>query len=337
MKYNLRSFSNKKIQYLATKKKCRFESGYSPWVNFESENSSFGKCFRYLAYYPKFLPLFISSDHGVHWASKIDLREKYTKFPYFTWNKNKYNEMKKLNKKVYFIKFPWLLYKKHFLDKKNLSKIKKGTIVFYLHSSAHIRAEYPNLDKYLKKIKNLDKKYHPISLMLSQDCVHENLHLKLRKYNINLVTAGNLNSQNFIDQFYDLISNFKYASSAPSACGVGSHFFYCVEAGLNFFFYGDRVKFRNINLKSHFSKNKYMKFENYGFAKEVKKLHYIEKLFSKKNKYLSKEKIDLVNEYLGSKSTMSRIRISIIIWLSFFINIINFIKICFFYLRMKIN
>jgi hypothetical protein len=242
-----------------------------------------------------------------------------------------------INKKVYFIKFPWLYYKKDFLDKKNSSKNKKGTIVFYLHSSSHIKAKYPNLDEYLKKLKNLDNKYHPISIMLSQDCIHENLHLKLRKYNINLVTAGNLNSQSFIDQFYSIISNFKYASSATSACGVGSHFFYCVNAGLNFFFYGARVKFENINLKSFFSKNKYMTFENYGFTKEVKNLRYIEKLFSKKNEYLSKEKIDLVNKYLGIDSTMSRMRISIIIWSSFFINIINFLKIFFFYLRMKIN
>ena len=335
MKYNSRSYSNKKLIYLCKKKKIRFESGHAPWINFESENTSFGKCFRKLAFYPKFLPLFISSDHGVSWSSKIDKREKETIYPYFTWNKKKYLELKKLNKKVYFIKHPWIYYKEKYLDKKNLKKKREGTLVFFLHSNSHVKAKYFNLAKYINQLKKLDKKFHPISIALYQGDINQKLHLKLRKYKINLVTTGNVNSQNFIDHFYDLISNFEFVSSPTSSSTIGSHFFYSINAGINFFFFGKRVKYENINLKSYFSKKKYMVLSDYGFPDEVNKIKLLEKLFSKKGNNLSNKKINLINEYMGYKASMSRVKISLIVWLSLFKNILTCVKIYFFLIKMK--
>ena len=39
--------------------------GFAPWVNWESERTGFGKLIRRMAFYPSFLPLFVSSDHYV--------------------------------------------------------------------------------------------------------------------------------------------------------------------------------------------------------------------------------------------------------------------------------
>ena len=41
-------------------------TGKAPWVYWTSELYSFGRLYREWAYYPKRLPLFIYSDHGVH-------------------------------------------------------------------------------------------------------------------------------------------------------------------------------------------------------------------------------------------------------------------------------
>tara|TARA_Y100001958_G_C21246283_1_gene576621 strand:- start:5927 stop:6451 length:525 start_codon:yes stop_codon:yes gene_type:complete len=155
--------------------------------------------------------------------------------------------------------------------------------------------------------------------MLSYFDIQKKIHLKLRKLNVQIVTAGDIESRNFIDKFYSLITKFKYATSVKSSTTLGSHFFYCVNAGLSYFFMGGRIK--TYNYSSEFSKKKYLKFSDYGDMEDVHKIKKIEKLFSIKKKSIAKKDFDLVNEFLGMNSNTSRIKIIYVVWKSFFKNI----------------
>ena len=108
-------FSDEKLEALC-RKPSHFELGFAPWASWEAENSSFGKTFRNWARFPSFLPLFISSDHGVHWESRCWDNETLNEFKtYFTWNQKKNANMRSVfQKNSYHVPHPWVNYRKKY-------------------------------------------------------------------------------------------------------------------------------------------------------------------------------------------------------------------------------
>jgi hypothetical protein len=309
------------------------DKGLAPWANWESENCSFGICFRSFGFYPKFLPLFINSDHGVHWESKVWPNETTDSFAYFTWNYRKFLKLKKLKIEAYHITHPWVFYKKkHFLT---MPKKKGGTIVFFPHSNDCTRPHFDNLDHYFKLLKNLPNKYKPISIMLSCHDIRNGLHFKLRKYGYNLITAGNTNSVHFVKRFYDLASKFRYATAPSSPTSLPSAFFYSVDLGLSFFFLY-KIKWQVYSNKG-FLKKGMAKPEHYGDETDINFLKKINKIFlyNNHNNELNRNKIKIITGYLGLSSNLSRFNFSYILWKSFFKNVLNlsFFKIYFYELK----
>lgn len=65
----------------------RLNKGMSPWLYWTSELYSVGRLYREEAYYPKLLPLFIYSDHGIHRSSELAVHELENKSNvHFTFN-----------------------------------------------------------------------------------------------------------------------------------------------------------------------------------------------------------------------------------------------------------
>jgi len=290
----------------------KFESGFSPWLTWESENSSFGKIFREWGFYPRFLPLFFSSDHGVHWESKCWPNEVSSPYStYFTWNAKKNKLMRNNhNKKSYHVPHPWIFYrKKHF---PTLPNHRSGTLVFYAHSNTTTTPRYENLDKYINDLKSLPDKYQPISICLSFHDINKGLHKKLRKYNLPLVTAGITNSRNFVDRFYSMIYKFKYCTSSH----IGSHTFYIVESGIPFFIYGPYPEF---NLKgSKYVKDGPQDLYEYGDENDVCYYHKLIEVLSVQTDQVTPEQYNLISIYLGLKSNISRLNLCWIMWREFF-------------------
>jgi hypothetical protein len=318
-----RSFSNFLIKKLSIGNTL-FDKGLAPWFKWESENSSFGLCFRLFGFYPKFLPLFINSDHGVHWESKIWPNEKFSS-PFITWNYRKFLNFNKLKVEAYYLKHPWIFYKENifFKKKKKINSLKKGTIVFFPHSNTSTKPNFNNLNNYFKLLKNLPEKYKPISLMLFHLDISRELHVKLRKFGFNIVTAGHSSSVNFVKRFYDLISLFKYATSPMSEESIPSALFYCVDFRLPYFFLG-KVKWM-VHSHSAFVKKGNIKASMYGDQVDIMFLKKFNKLFyyNNYNNELSREKKNLVAKYLGIDSKISRYQFSFILWKSFFKNLFN--------------
>lgn len=216
----------------------RQERGKAPWATWESENSSFGRTLRLWTGYPDWLPLLVCSDHGVAFHGKIGLNEIENKYKvHLTWNAKKYKSLQTYpNIDPVHVQHPWVSYRKtHYAD--HHKKNRKGTVVYFPHSNPQSELVF-DLERFIENLKNLPSKFHPVFLCLMSHDIKKGLHKALRKYGIPLVTAGNTNSQYFVDRFYEIAYGFRYAASVD----LGSHVFYLLEAGVPVFLTGDPVK-----------------------------------------------------------------------------------------------
>lgn len=319
-KYNL---SNKEILNL-NKKKYILRLGYTSWI---SEVSGLGKSFRYFLKYPSFLPFFFGSDHGVNIGTKYDDYDKNNFNIFFSWNKKKIEFLRKINNlKSYFIPHPFIFYRRNKLQHLFLKK-KSGTIIFFPHSNDNIVVKF-NIKEFINEIKKLKPKFKPVSVCL----MHNDINLKnlryLRKNNINIVTAGHVDNYDFVDNFYKMISNFKYSAS-PKVPFVGSNLYYCVEASIPFFFLKSEAKYYfKVN-------NKRRDVSSYGDKYDEINYYKFIKVFQRFSERVTKKQKDLVNYYLGLNSNISRFKLIFIIYFSLLKNFHIFLYNIFFFIIKK--
>jgi hypothetical protein len=295
------------------------EKGNAPWVYWESENSSYGKLIRYFSYYSSYLPLFVKSDHAIHTESKLWQNEVNTKnnIPFLTWNYRKYLKFKKIKKNTYYILNPWSFYvsqKFNFLKKKNH---KKGTIIIYPHSNS-TTVPILNNKNYFDKLKKLPKRFMPLKIMLSYYDIEQNIHKKLLKYGIPIVTAGSIRSKYFVDKYINIISKFEYATSPKYTIGLGSAFFYCIDFGLRFFFYG-HAKFRMIKEAQGISK-KILQSSDFLDRNDKNFVIKMNKIFSYKNLQKIYNQKKFITKYMGYNSQLTRTNLFFILIKSLVLN-----------------
>lgn len=292
----------------------RFERGFAPWVHWESENSSFGKTLRKWAFYPAFLPIYASSDHGVHWESRCWPNEVEAKSEvFFTWNKKKNFLMNRDHgKNSYHIPHPWVHYRKNYFEQPSLESL--GTLVFFAHSNRTTTPVYSDLDKYINDLKSLPSKFQPIVLCLSFQDIEKGLHKTLRKYELPLVTAGTTQSKDFVDRFYSLIYRFRYASSS----NIGSHTYYILEAGIPFFLFGPYPEYYIQG--SNAVQDGKQDLNDYGDEEDLNEFSKFKRLLSEPSDKVSQEQYAIASKYLGMNSQISRIDASIILWRQLFLH-----------------
>lgn len=306
-------YSDEQLEMLCLPR-SRFECGIAPWAAWESENSSFGKTFREWTNYPKLFPLYISSDHGVHWESRCwpnEINSRYSTF--FTWNKKKNDLMRRIhNKKSYHVPHPWVSYRRKHFSTLPINRL--GTLVFFPHSNTSTTPVYENLDEYIADLKSLPEKYQPVVMCLSFHDIDKKIHKKLRSYDIPLVTNGTTNSKNFIDRFYSLLYQFKYASSS----NVGSHTFYILEAGIPFFLYGPYPKY---HIKGSVAvKDGEQDLRDYGDEEDLREFSKFKQLLSSPEDKVTAEQHALMSKYLGLDSEITRLKASLILWRELFLH-----------------
>jgi hypothetical protein len=160
---------------------------------------------------------------------------------HFTWHPVKaqrYNNF--AGKKVIQIIHPWISYRR--LRGITRSKRREGTLVFFTHGTPDVKYEGRDSEEYFEKLRELPDKFQPVVLCLYMHDVETGLHKELRRHGFPIVTAGNTSSTNFVDQFYDLVKGYSYATAQT----WGSYTAYCVELGIPFYFLGERPELVNI-------------------------------------------------------------------------------------------
>jgi hypothetical protein len=207
----------------------------SPILFWSTELYGFGKCYRNWLGISKFFPIPFYGDHGVDLTGILHPHEKYNKSKYhLTFSKARVENLNNYKfKKLLYIQNPWVTYRKE--KSFQLKKIRQGTLIFFAHTNVGIDFENNNFDLYFNQLSILDKDFGPFVICLHKTDIQKGLHKNLRKFGYPIITAGDTLDPNFVDRFYEIIINFKQATSNK----IGSYIFYCTEIGLPFFLYGD--------------------------------------------------------------------------------------------------
>jgi hypothetical protein len=284
-------------------------TGFSPWTYWTSEHYSLGKCLRILAHYPRFLPLYVYSDHGAGLHSAFYPHELVNNaHVYLTFHPLKAERHKNLlQKRVVRIPHPWTHYRRSRRIERNSAS--RGTLAFVTHHAPGFEWHDHVTLEYFASLRALPDKYQPVVLCLHMHDIHAGLHRNLRGSGFPIVTAGNTSSLAFVDRFYDLVTKFRFATS-PS---WGSQVAYCVELGVPYFFLGDRPRLLNL---SH--REVPLGEVRYRDEYEQEYNERADALFRIPVDEVTAEQYRFVNSVLGLDSRISRVQLSWILWREFF-------------------
>lgn len=289
----------------------RTEAGYAPWASWEVENSSFGRTLREWADYPSWLPLCASADHGVHWESRCWPNEIESPYQLFlTWNGKKARLMRERHgKAALHIPHPWLAYRrKHYPE---LDPARHGTVVYFTHSNSTTTPVFKSLDVYIQSLRDLPAHFYPVVICLSFHDVLKGTHRMLRPYGFPIVTAGTTNAQCFVDRFYRIARNFRYACSPT----IGSHSFYLAEAGVPFFLYGPAPTY--VIKGSRAVCDGEQDLRDYGDDEDIEHFMALRRLFSEPADVVSTAQREAVGRYLGEDAGTGASQFQSALWQSF--------------------
>lgn len=201
----------------------------------EVRNYGFNIIMKNYTRFPYILPMPCHMEHGwtpLEGALISDL--KTDKPLMMVFSKRRRDAWKKKSRiPVVIMGSPFIHYKNtHKIAKK---KDAKGTVAFPNHSTYDLKSQF-SIKEYCRELKKLPKKFQPITICLFWlDFIDQKADI-YRKMGFPVVSAGPkfTNSLNFVNNFYNILSNHKYATSNE----IGSYTFYAVDLGLPFFLTG---------------------------------------------------------------------------------------------------
>jgi hypothetical protein len=260
-----------------------------------------------MAFYPNFLPLFFSSDHGTTLYKDIahDI-SSIKKKPIFhlTFSESVVREQVwKIRPRVIGVRHPWFINR----DVLNYPESRSGTIYFPHHSNPGFKVfGFRDIDA-IKYLTNLPTKFNPISVCLHSHDLNGDREELFRSAGFEIITAGDGRAINYRENFLNLISNYRYGISE----GWGSQVAYLIKLGIpTQIIFGDITVVEDIpGAKPHGTGDSV-------FKNNIRKL---DVAFATAPDQITPEQIKLVEELLGFKFRCSRTKIFLIAWGSLFI------------------
>lgn len=265
----------------------------------------FNKIIKDYAKYPRILPLPCHMEHGWSAESCPLITDIVIDKPLMlVFSKRREKAWKRKNT------IPVVIMGSPFIHYRNMYKITqksdaKGTIVFPSHSTLYIKNKFSRID-FCKKLKKLPKEFQPITICLFYldylDPISEIYH----KMGFKVVTTGPKinNSLSFVKNFYDILSNNKYATSND----VGSYTFYAINMGLPFFLTGEAPLLLNKDLKD-MNMGKQGRIEDFAIGRKSKKLFSTGPV-----KTISKTQSQFVIDELGIRDCLSPAKMRSLFW-----------------------
>ncbi|WP_218599354.1 hypothetical protein [Polaribacter sp. NJDZ03] len=270
-----------------------------------SEQYGFGKILRKMAFYPSFLPICAHFEHSSppFFDEIWDIEKKFLTVAFFhrddyvaQWN----DRFKEKAKGMSFMS-PFVWYKKN--KKIKISKTAKGSL-FFIHHTREGVDRLHDQNRIIKKIEGVDEDQKPVSFCFYYLDIQKGLHLPYQELGYNIVSAGNSNNPNFIENFYNLIINYKYALTNS----IGGHLLFATNLGMPVSYFeelepihkSELHRFNQAMLTLHTSKT-------YLDAK---------KLFKGNNKEVNVKQKEFTDRMLGVFSKTNRFRLSIVLYKS---------------------
>lgn len=309
-------------------------SGYTEWKYWSSEIYSFGKYLRLYGRYPKWLPLYVSMEHGITVVNPDYIPPHETNdnsYCFFMLSPKRIPFYKgKTEKPCFPLKSPFVYCRERNKFKQDLNA--KGTLFFFSHSTSSIENRM-DIEKLCAQLKGLPSQLQPVCICLHMHDINKNMQREFLKEKFPVYTAGNTSDIRFSERFYELIKHFKYTASNA----IGSNTFYSVEMGIPFFFYGDPPDYYNLS-DQNIPIGDY-EIEKDKFYQEAVKLF----TFKDFDIRITDEQKDFVSTLLGLKTGLSRSEVSKILWKAYFSNetffliplrfLFSWVRICFRLLR----
>jgi hypothetical protein len=264
--------------------------------------------YRYVYRYPRFLPLCISTEHGVCFTSEYDRAIQKIKFKglmFFTWNSRTIIEnMGAASPKFVGQIHPWVIFKEQ--NDLKIDSERSGTLFFPYHTVPGIRSEGEDDERSVRFLED-EKVIKPVTV-----CLHWNdFESRRRKYfedNGFLVTyVGNPNSDDFMMNFFDLVKDKKYAVVEGWSSAVS----FLIDLGIPTI-----MLHREISAYSDGGPQNDWGFSNSEFRNEYKDVF---NLFKNQVESPTSEQLLFVQKLLGYQYRRNRKRNMALIWLSLFI------------------
>lgn len=176
---------------------CDVEVTSTKWLYWPTEIYGLGSEIRNLGYYPQSWPLNIYSSHGVSLDEIPAPHELNSQAPVIVYNsKRLVNQFGKLSSKpCYCIISPFVHYRRR--KKITRSNNATGTIVFVGHSTPDID-DLSDVQNYISQLKDLPKKYKPITTCLHFHDINKGLHKFFLQQGFTVVTVGNPSRKDFV-------------------------------------------------------------------------------------------------------------------------------------------
>lgn len=212
-----------------------------PWLSWTTETYGTGKGLRRWIGWPDALPLPISCDHGVALCGALLKHERdFAGRVHLVWGADRERVARNLSSKtIVRVPHPWITYREHIKPQRSADR--RGTLVFYPHTTASVAYAREYHATYLDQLKQLGDRFGPLVVTLHMNDVRPEVVAAIRAAGFPIVTAGATWSHRFVDRFYDLIDRFEFATSSSG----GSELFYCHEFGLKYFLHGEPPRYFN--------------------------------------------------------------------------------------------
>lgn len=188
-----------------------------------------GKLFREYGWYPRFLPLFIQVSHSIAMYDEpahLDLVHPFRDMFYFSermvaaWKE-------RTNRPVSLIESPYSFYcRTRKIEKKSTAT---GTLVFPAHETHWVKG-HTNYEELVGLLKSLAPEFQPVGVCMYWLDIESNKHRIFIDNGFPVYTAGHWANEHFVDNFYEILRNYKYALSNM----IGSYTYYAISLGLPF-------------------------------------------------------------------------------------------------------
>jgi len=196
--------------------------------HWSAEIYGFGNCFRSFIRYPWFLPIFLTSDHGINLSQYIDPEIKSGSFGsrvHLTWSEEN-TEIQIQGITIVPIQHPWLMYFENSSKVENNSR--RGSIFYPLHKAPGY--DFFGLDDQasIDYLNELPDEFHPIEVSLHMHDLGGDRQKLFEDSGFKTVSLGETNNPSFHRKFFSLVSNYKYAFSES----WGSHVPFLIKSGI---------------------------------------------------------------------------------------------------------
>ncbi|WPU65839.1 hypothetical protein [Peredibacter starrii] len=283
-----------------------------------AEYYGMGRIIREMGYYPRKWALCISTDHGPSQddeALRFELTHKYPVILFHSMRRT--IAWRSASARLAFCSgSPFAFYRRK--NQIRISKNAIGTLAFHTHSTDQISVKQ-QIFEYIEELNSLPEIYQPVEICMYYKDVEKGLHLEYLSKGFVVHTAGHIQDINFVENFYNILKNFRYTTSNS----FGSHAFYSVEMGLPFFIYGKKPIRHNCGDSTRPQ-------GDYDLTKISKQYASVTDLFSNVRDSISHEQAQVTIAELGLEDSLNRSQLAVVLYYSliafYFKNLLSGLK-----------